>query len=138
MNSQSNQICTTNAQQQAEAGALLVDVREACDAHALALDAPEVLNLPLSELGSRWQELPSDRELVTVCQTGEQSQIASQFLLSKGLTRVRPMRGGIVLWMQKGYPVIGRRFTSFDEEQGSAQQFNKANETPRGSEGKIQ
>ena len=85
MNSQSNQICTTNAKQQAEAGALLVDVREACDAHALALDAPEVLNLPLSVLGSRWQELPSDRELVTVCQTGEQSQIASQFLLSKGL-----------------------------------------------------
>jgi rhodanese-related sulfurtransferase len=131
------QICTTNAQRQVQDGALLVDVRELGDVRVLAFDAPEVFNLPLSELEQRWQELPRDRELVTVCQTGEQSQIASQLLLSKGLTRVSPMRGGIVLRMQKGYPVIGRRFTPFDDAQGSVQQFDFGNETLRGSEGKM-
>lgn len=24
------------------------------------------------------------------------------------------MRGGILLWMQKGYPIIGKRFNSID------------------------
>jgi hypothetical protein len=42
-----------------------------------------------------------------------------------------------VLRMQKGYPVIGRRFTPFDDAQGSVQQFDFGNETLRGSEGKM-
>ena len=110
-----SEICTTNALSQSQMGALFVDVREPQDAAALAFDAPEVVNLPLSQLAQRWHELPIDRELVMVCQNGEKSAQASAFLNAQGLKNVQPMRGGILLWMQKGYPVIGKRFTSIEK-----------------------
>lgn len=78
---------------------------------------PRWSNIPFSELEQRWQELPRDRELVAVCQNGEKSALASQFLRDKGFLDVRPMRGGILLWMQKGYPVIGKRFNAFEKDQ---------------------
>lgn len=115
MNIHSSEICTTNVHQQT--GALLVDVREHRDAQALAFDVPELVQIPFSELEERWQELPQDRELVIVCQDGEKSHLASQFLRSKGLQDVSYMRGGILLWMQKGCPVLGKRFIAFDKEQ---------------------
>ena len=111
-----SEICTTNARQQAHKGAVFVDVREPADLAALAFDAPEVINLPLSQLTQRWQELPKNRELVTVCFNGDKSQQASEFLLAQGLKNVHPMRGGILLWMQKGYPVLGKRFTDLENQ----------------------
>jgi rhodanese-related sulfurtransferase len=51
----------------------------------------------MSEFEQRWHELPKDRELLVVCQTGEKSAQASQLLWDKGLTNVKPMRGGILL-----------------------------------------
>ena len=113
MDTNSIDMCTTNVRQHAQAGALLVDVRERRDAQALAFDVPEVVHIPFSELEQRWHELPQDRELVIVCQNGEKSLLASQFLHQKGFIHVSPMRGGILLWMQKGYPVIGKRYESF-------------------------
>jgi rhodanese-related sulfurtransferase len=115
VNTLSNEICTTNVLQRAQTGALMVDVRERTEAQALAFDTPAIINIPMSALVQRWQELPKDRELMVVCQTGEKSVRASQLLRDKGLTNVKPMRGGILLWIQKGYPVIGRRFTATDE-----------------------
>lgn len=115
VNTLSNETCTTNVLQRAQTGALVVDVRERTEVQALAFDTPAIINIPMSALEQRWQELPKDRELLVVCQTGEKSVQASQVLQDKGLTNVKPMRGGILLWMQKGYPVIGRRFTATDE-----------------------
>jgi rhodanese-related sulfurtransferase len=107
--------CTTQVRAQSEQGALLVDVRDPADVAALAFDAPEVINLPLSQLARRWHELPKDRELVTVCLNGAISQQAAGFLLAQGFKNVHPMRGGIMLWMQKGYPVLGKRFTTLEK-----------------------
>lgn len=110
MNTPLPEVCTTNARQQAQQGALFVDVREALDTQALMLDVPEVHYLPMSELASRWQELPRDRDLVIVCQDGRTSAQAAQWLQAQGVERVSPMHGGVLLWLQKGYPVTGRRF----------------------------
>jgi len=110
-----SEICTTNARAQSLQGALFVDVREPVDMAALAFDAGEVINLPLSQLAQRWQELPKNRELVTVCFNGDKSQQAAEFLLAQGLQNVHPMRGGMLLWMQKGYPVLGKRFTTLEK-----------------------
>lgn len=115
MNTHISEICTTNALAQSQLGALFIDVRESADVVALAFDAPEVINLPWSQFAQRWQELPKDRELVTVCFNGDKSQQASELLLAKGLKNVHPMRGGILLWMQKGYPVIGKRFNTLEK-----------------------
>jgi rhodanese-related sulfurtransferase len=107
----SSVVCTTQARQQAlSEEAWLVDVREAADAAALALDLPGVIHMPSSELAARWHELPTDRDLVTVCLDGRQSNETARFLREQGLDRVTPMRGGLLLWMQKGYPVAGRRY----------------------------
>lgn len=107
-------VCTTQALAQTRADALLVDLREPQEVQALAFDAPEVFKLPMSQLAQRWQALPRDRELILACRTGEQSVTVSHFLQARGYTRVSPMRGGILLWMQKGYPVLGRRFDPAD------------------------
>lgn len=115
MSTPESSFCTTQVRAQFEQGALLVDVREPADVAALAFDAPEVINLSLSELAQRWQELPKNRELVTVCFNGDQSQQAAEFLQAQGLTNVHPMRGGILLWMQKGYPVLGKRHTTLEK-----------------------
>ncbi|WP_143434170.1 rhodanese-like domain-containing protein [Hydrogenophaga sp. H7] len=109
--SDSSVVCTTQARQQALSGeAWLVDVREAADSGPLALDLPGVICMPWSELPARWQELPADRELVTVCLDGRLSSETARFLRDRGLSRVTPMRGGLLLWMQKGYAVAGRRY----------------------------
>ena len=107
----SSVVCTTQARQQALSGEVwLVDVREAADAAALALDLPGVIHMPWRELPARWRELPTDRDLVTVCLDGRHSGEAARFLRDRGLDRVTPMRGGLLLWMQKGYAVAGRRY----------------------------
>lgn len=116
MNTPETFFCTTQVRAQSEQGALLVDVREPVEVAALAFDAPEVINLPLSQLAQRWHELPKDRALITVCLNGDKSQQATEFLRTKGLAHVSSMRGGILLWMQKGYPVIGKRFNSIEKE----------------------
>lgn len=76
---------------------------------ALAFDVPVIVNMPLSELENRWSELPRDRELVMVCQSGARSLKAAYFLQLQGYTQVSNMGGGILKWMQKGLPVIGQR-----------------------------
>lgn len=108
------EVCTTQVRQQAQIGALLIDLRERHESAALAFDAPEILLFPFGELEHRWAELPRDRDLILVCQTGEKSVMAAEFLDQKGFIRASPMRGGVLLWMQKGYPVTGKRFDSAD------------------------
>lgn len=94
-------VCTTYARQQAQQGALLVDVREHADARALAIDAPDVFHLPLSELPRRWHELPTERALLVFGLDGPSGAQAAQWLQDRGLRRAVPMQGGLLLWMQK-------------------------------------
>jgi rhodanese-related sulfurtransferase len=110
MNQEQGLVCTTNAYADALSGAVLLDVREKADVKALAFDVPEWIHLPFSELTQRWPELPTDRDVLVVCQNGTQSTAAAEFLQRMGFSRVKPMRGGMLLWLQKGYPVRGRRF----------------------------
>lgn len=110
MNEEQGPICTTNAYQDALSGAVLLDVRENADVQALAFDVPEWIHLPLSALTQHWPALPTDRDVLVVCQNGTRSIAAAEFLQRMGLSRVKPMRGGMLLWLQKGYSVKGRRF----------------------------
>lgn len=88
-------------------GALLVDVRECAERTRTALDVPAIVNIPLSELEQRWSELPRDREIVRVCETGQRSLKATYYLQHHGFQRVSSMRDGLLKWMRKGFPVIG-------------------------------
>ena len=108
---------------------MLLDVRDTSDAQALAFDVPECIHLPFSELTRRWRELPTDRDVLLVCKDGIRSAEAAQWLQRKGLTRVKLMRGGILLWMQKGYPVKGQRFEAVPLSDPSLVQLSPADIT---------
>lgn len=110
MNKEPGLICTTNAYADAMSGAVLLDVRKKTEVQALAFDVPEWIHLPFSELTQRWHELPTYRDVLVVCQNGTQSAEAARYLQRMGLSRVKPVRGGLLLWMQKGYPVKGQRY----------------------------
>lgn len=110
-----SEICTTNTRLQAQAGEVwLLDVREPSQVETLALDVPAVVNMPLSQLPQRWRELPRDRPWILVCLDGRQSAQAQTFLRTQGVRDALVMHGGMLLWMQKGYPVKGKRFTSVE------------------------
>lgn len=106
---QAREVCPTTTRRLVAEGALLVDVRERAEVARLAFDVPAIVNLPLSEFEQRFAELPRDRELVLVCETGPRSLKATYFLMYQGYKQVANMGGGIVKWMIKGFPVVGQR-----------------------------
>lgn len=106
---EAKEVCPTTTRRLLSEGALLVDVREANEVAALALDVGSVVNIPLSQFEQRWAELPRDRELVLVCETGARSLKATYYLQYQGHERVANMGGGLVKWMTKGFPVKGQR-----------------------------
>jgi hydroxyacylglutathione hydrolase len=82
---------------------VLLDVREPEEyAHG---HVPGSVNLPQAELASRLDEVPSDRGIITICQTGFRSQRAAQFLRQLGYSRVATVVGGTNMWMSGGRPL---------------------------------
>lgn len=106
---EAKEVCPTTTRRLLGEGALLVDVREPSEVAAFAFDVPDVFNIPLSELEQRWNEVPHDREVVLVCDTGARSLKATYFLQFHGYSNVSNMGGGIVKWSIKGFPVKGQR-----------------------------
>lgn len=106
---EAKQVCPTTTRRLVDEGALLVDVRERAEVARLAFDVPAIVTMPLLELEQRWCELPKDRELVLVCESGGRSLKATYYLQFQGFTRVSNMEGGLLKWMRKGFPVIGQR-----------------------------
>jgi rhodanese-related sulfurtransferase len=106
---EAKQVCPTTTQRLVREGALLVDVREPNEVAALAFNVPDVVNIPLLALEQRWAELPKDRDIVLVCDSGARSLKATYYLQFQGFTRVSNMEGGILKWMSKNFPVTGQR-----------------------------
>lgn len=104
---QAREVCPTTTRRLIAEGALLVDVRERAEVAQVAFDVPGIVAMPLSELEQRFAELPRDRELVMVCQSGPRSLKATHFLLYQGYTRVANMEGGLLKWASKGFLVKG-------------------------------
>jgi rhodanese-related sulfurtransferase len=101
------EVCPTTTRRLLAEGALLVDVRERSEIERLAFDVPETVVMPLSEFEQRFAELPRDRQLVMVCQTGARSLKATYFLMYQGYEQVANMEGGILKWASKGFPIKG-------------------------------
>jgi len=93
----------TEAAARADAGALIVDVRE--PAEFASVRAHGALLLPLSTFAVRYAELPRDRPLLMICATGNRSQAAAAHLLRNGWTEVVNVAGGTTAWVKAGLPV---------------------------------
>ncbi len=79
---------------------LLLDVREYPEFAGGRL--PGARLLPLAELEGRADELPRDREIVTVCRTGRRSAEAASQLAQRGFEKVSGLDGGVMAWEKAG------------------------------------
>ncbi|MFV2062949.1 MAG: rhodanese-like domain-containing protein [Chloroflexota bacterium] len=82
--------------------ALLVDVREPNE--HLELRAAGCAMLPLSQLETRFSELPKDQPLMLICHSGGRSSRATAFLMQQGFSDASNVAGGMLAWKQAGLP----------------------------------
>jgi len=81
----------------------LLDVREQWEYDEGHI--PGVTLLPMAEVQSRLDEIPTDKEVIVTCRTGNRSGQVTDYLRQNGFDNVHNMQGGIVAWQQAGYEV---------------------------------
>ncbi|HSK53689.1 MAG TPA: rhodanese-like domain-containing protein [Jiangellales bacterium] len=84
-------------------GALVIDVREPFE--YLTGHVPGALPVPLTELPSRFRQLPTGRPVAVICATGNRSLAAADFLTAHGVDAVS-VAGGTSGWQRAGHPVV--------------------------------
>ena len=62
--------------------------------------------IPLNELRERLEEVPRDRPVVTVCQSGKRSAMAAEILLKSGFEQVANINGGLIQWSRLALPYL--------------------------------
>lgn len=62
------------------------------------------LLIPLDELRNRVDEIPDDKPVVAICQSGKRSAMATQILKSAGKGKVANIPGGIIHWSRLALP----------------------------------
>ena len=86
---------------------VIIDLRPGED---LALDPsliPGAIHLGMEEIEHRHQEIPRDREVIVYCSCPNEVSSArvALSLHRRGVTRVRPLLGGIDAWRELNYPL---------------------------------
>jgi rhodanese-related sulfurtransferase len=87
-----------------DAGAFVLDVREPSEWEAGHI--PGATLIPLGQLASRTSEVPSDRQVVVVCHSGNRSAQGRDILLAAGLPSVTSMAGGMSAWSAAGNETV--------------------------------
>jgi rhodanese-related sulfurtransferase len=83
--------------------AMIIDVRETWEfqqGHARG-----ARNIPLSQLGKRLNEVPSDRDILLMCRSGHRSLQAAKYLQQQSLERVVNVSGGMSSWGMHHLPI---------------------------------
>jgi rhodanese-related sulfurtransferase len=87
-----------------DAGAFILDVREPDEWDEYHI--PGATLIPLGQLAARADELPSGREIIVVCRSGNRSAEGRDILLAAGFEQVTSMTGGMLDWQAAGYPTV--------------------------------
>jgi glyoxylase-like metal-dependent hydrolase (beta-lactamase superfamily II)/rhodanese-related sulfurtransferase len=93
-----------------------IDAIDAAPPQAMVLDVrepeefarghvPGAVNVPQSDLAMRLDEIPRDRPILTICQSGMRSLRSAQFLRQQGYQNVSTVVGGTAAWRAAGRPV---------------------------------
>ncbi len=80
--------------------ARVLDVRE--DWEFRAGHVPGAIHIPLGQLGQRFANLPRDKRVLVICQSGNRSLSATDFLLAQGFEGAASVRGGTSAWARSG------------------------------------
>lgn len=91
------------ARRMQEAGAVILDVREAAEWRGGHI--PGARHVPLAQVESRLEEIPRDRPVVLHCALGSRSALAAKRLQALGFENVHDMAGGMRAWKQADLPV---------------------------------
>lgn len=102
-------ISATELKQLMEDGhqSVVVDLRGALDHIADPYTIPGALRISAEELEQRHQDIPRDRDVILFCACPNEATAARLALIlrRKGITRVRPLAGGIDAWRELAYPL---------------------------------
>ncbi len=100
-------ISVQEASELAESGdAIILDVREPDELAAKAIDG--ATHLPLSEMRDRYTELPGDKRLMVICDSGVRSAFVTEMLQNSGYEDTVNVSGGMQAWVGAGLPVVQR------------------------------
>lgn len=66
---------------------------------------PGVVLIPMGDVPNRLSEIPTDKEVIVTCRSGNRSGQITDFLRQQGFDNVHNMEGGIVAWEAAGYEV---------------------------------
>jgi rhodanese-related sulfurtransferase len=66
---------------------------------------PGVTLIPMGEVVNRLNEIPTDKEVIVTCRSGNRSGQITDFLREQGFDNVHNMDGGILAWEAAGYDV---------------------------------
>jgi rhodanese-related sulfurtransferase len=83
--------------------AVLLDVRELDEFRRVRVEGS--LFIPMSQLGVRLADVPKDRPILVMCQSGSRSVGVTTYLLGQGWEDVGNVAGGIDGWQRLGLPV---------------------------------
>lgn len=82
---------------------ILIDVREEWEFRGGHARGAKLI--PLSQLGKRIGEVPQDRDILLICQSGNRSLSAAKLLQRQGITRVFNVSGGTSAWRMQRLPM---------------------------------
>ncbi len=103
-NPHNGSVTVSEAQDQLLANdAVLIDVRTSMEygcGHAAG-----AVNIPLNALASRAGEIPKDKTVLVICQSGHRSAMGVSELYSHGFEDVVNVAGGTSAWRQAALPV---------------------------------
>jgi membrane protein DedA with SNARE-associated domain/rhodanese-related sulfurtransferase len=86
---------------------VVVDLRDALDHVADPYTIPGALQISPEQLEQRHQDIPRDRDVILFCACPNEATAAKTalMLMRRGITRIRPLLGGIDGWRELDYPL---------------------------------
>lgn len=87
-------------------GALVIDVREPME--YVQGHVPGAQLIPMGYLPSQIDELPTDRPVYVICETGNRSLAMTSYLIRAGID-AWSVAGGTSKWQSSGRPVVSGR-----------------------------
>ena len=86
---------------------VVVDLRDALDHLADPYTIPGALRISPEDLEQRHHDIPLDRDVIVFCACPNEATAAKTALMLKrrGISRVRPLLGGIDAWRELAYPL---------------------------------
>lgn len=96
-------VSPAKAREAQDLGAMLIDVRESSEYRSG--HAPGARHISVQVIERRLSEIPKERQIVVMCQSGMRSQRAAEILSRNGY-QVLNVSGGIIGWQRAGLKVV--------------------------------